>query len=175
MAEFQHLKIELEKIGKELIGFMRSILDKQGHKASGNLDRSFRANVQVSDDLVELNVRSLVDYWERLNDYGVRNTKGVYVSQNVILNWMRQKGNLFSHLSKKDMRQAAYSISHRLASKYPTEFGMNSGKSDFVSKADIIAIELGVYNNIDTALPKEIDEYFKYLEEGGGVIDIFAG
>ena len=26
-----------------------------------------------------------------------------------------------------------------------------------------------------TALPKEIDEYFKYLEEGGGMIDIFAG
>tara|TARA_R100000951_G_scaffold115763_1_gene124978 strand:+ start:825 stop:1352 length:528 start_codon:yes stop_codon:yes gene_type:complete len=175
MAEFQHLKIELEKIGKELIGFMRSILDKQGHKASGNLDKSFRANVQVSDDLVELNVRSLVDYWERLNDYGVRNKKGVYVSQNVILNWMRQKGNLFSHLSKEDMKQAAYSISHRLASKYPTEFGMNSGKSDFVSKADIMATELGVYNNIDTALPKEIDEYFKYLEEGGNVIDIFAG
>lgn len=45
MAEFEHLKIELERVGKELIGFMRSILDEQGHKASGNLDRSFRANV----------------------------------------------------------------------------------------------------------------------------------
>ena len=38
-----------------------------------------------------------------------------------------------------------------------------------------MATELGVYNNIDTALPKEVDEYFKYLEEGGSVIDIFAG
>ena len=77
MAEFQHLKIELERIGKELIGFMRSILNEQDHRASGNLDRSFRANVQVSDDLVELSIKSLVDYWERLNDYGVRKQKQI--------------------------------------------------------------------------------------------------
>ena len=175
MAEFQHLKIELEKIGKELIGFMRSILNEQGHKASGRLDKSFQANVQVSDDLVELNVRSLVDYWERLNDYGVTNTNGVYVSQSVILNWMKQKGSVFSHLSGQEMRRASYNISNKLAQSYPTEFGMNSGRSNFVEKADIMATELGVYNNLDTALPKEVDEYFKYLEEGGSVIDIFAG
>ena len=175
MAEFKYLKIELEKVGKELIGFMRSILNEQGHKASGNLDRSFMSNVNVSDELVELNVRSLVGYWERLNDYGVTNTNGVYVSQNVILNWMRQKGSVFSHLSGSDMKRAAYNISNKLAISYPTEFGINSGRSNFVEKADIMATELGVYNNIDTALPKEIDEYFKYLEEGGGVIDIFAG
>ena len=175
MAEFQHLKIELEKIGKELIGFMRSILNEQGHRASGNLDRSFKSQVNVSTDLVELSVKSLVDYWERLNDYGVTNTNGVYVSQNVILNWMKQKGSVFSHLSGQEMRRAAYNISNKLAQSYPTEFGMNSGRSNFVEKADIMATELGVYNNIDTALPKEIDEYFKYLEEGGNVIDIFAG
>lgn len=176
MAEFQHLKIELERIGKELIGFMRSILNEQNHRASGNLDRSFRANVQVSDDLVELNIKSLVDYWERLNDYGVTNTDGVYVSQSVILNWMKQKGNIFSaNLDKKGMIRVAYKISHKLASQYPTEYGMNSGRSNFVEKADIMATELGVYNNLDTALPKEVDEYFKYLEEGGNVIDIFAG
>ena len=175
MAEFQHLKIELERIGKELIGFMRSILNEQDHRASGNLDRSFRANVQVSDDLVELSVKSLVDYWERLNDYGVTNTGGVYVSRAVILDWMRQKGGVFSHLSGQEKRRAAYNISNKLAQSYPTEFGMNSGRSNFVEKADIMATELGVYNNLDTALPKEIDEYFKYLEEGGNVIDIFAG
>ena len=175
MAEFQHLKIELERIGKELIGFMRSILNEQNHRASGNLDRSFRANVQVSDDLVELSIKSLSDYWERLNDYGVTNTNGVYVSQAVILNWMKQKGSVFSHLSGQEMRRAAYNISNKLAQSYPTEFGMNSGRSNFVEKADIMATELGVYNNLDTALPKEIDEYFKYLEEGGNVIDIFAG
>ena len=175
MAEFQHLKIELEKIGKELIGFMRSILNEQGHRASGNLDRSFKSQVNVSTDLVELSVKSLVDYWERLNDYGVTNTNGVYVSQNVILSWMRQKGSVFSHLSGQEMRRAAYNISNKLAQSYPTEFGMNSGRSNFVEKADIMATELGVYNNIDTALPKEVDEYFKYLEEGGNVIDIFAG
>ena len=175
MAEFQHLKIELEKIGKELIGFMRSILNEQGHRASGNLDRSFKSQVNVSTDLVELSVKSLVDYWERLNDYGVTNTNGVYVSQNVILNWMKQKGSVFSHLSVQEMRRAAYNISNKLAQSYPTEFGMNSGRSNFVEKADIMATELGVYNNIDTALPKEVDEYFKYLEEGGNVIDIFAG
>jgi len=175
MAEFQHLKIELEKIGKELIGFMRSILNEQGHKASGRLDKSFQANVQVSDDLVELNVRSLVDYWERLNDYGVRNTNGVYVSQAVIYEWMKTKSKAFASMDNKTMKRKAYLISHRLLKSYPTQFGMNSGKSDFVAKADIMATELGVYNNIDTALPKEIDEYFKYLEEGGNVIDIFAG
>lgn len=175
MAEFQHLKIELDRIGKELIGFMRSILNEQGHRASGNLDRSFQSQVNVSPDLVELSVKSLVDYWERLNDYGVTNTNGVYVSQSVILNWMRQKGGVFSHLSGQEMRRAAYNISNKLAQSYPTEFGMNSGRSNFVEKADIMATELGVYNNIDTALPKEVDEYFKYLEEGGNVIDIFAG
>jgi hypothetical protein len=175
MAEFQHLKIELDRIGKELIGFMRSILNEQGHRASGNLDRSFQSQVNVSPDLVELSVKSLVDYWERLNDYGVTNTNGVYVSQSVILNWMRQKGGVFSHLSGQEMRRAAYNISNKLAQSYPTEFGMNSGRSNFVEKADIMATELGVYNNIDTALPKEVDEYFKYLEEGGSVIDIFAG
>ena len=175
MAEFQHLKIELERIGKELIGFMRSILNEQGHRASGNLDRSFQSQVNVSPDLVELSVKSLVDYWERLNDYGVTNTNGVYVSQSVIFNWMKQKGNVFSHLSGHEMRRAAYNISNKLAQSYPTEFGMNSGRSNFVEKADIMATELGVYNNIDTALPKEVDEYFKYLEEGGNVIDIFAG
>tara|TARA_R110002020_G_C16073932_1_gene756480 strand:- start:125 stop:652 length:528 start_codon:yes stop_codon:yes gene_type:complete len=175
MAEFQHLKIELERIGKELIGFMRSILNEQDHRASGNLDRSFQSQVNVSPDLIELSVKSLVDYWERLNDYGVTNTGGVYVSSQVILNWMRQKGSVFSHLSGQEMRRAAYSISNKLAQSYPTEFGMNSGRSNFVEKADIMATELGVYNNIDTALPKEVDEYFKYLEEGGNVIDIFAG
>ena len=175
MAEFQHLKIELERIGKELIGFMRSILNEQGHRASGTLDRSFQSQVNVSTDLVELNVRSLVDYWERLNDYGVTNTNGVYVHQRVILDWMRQKGGVFSHLSGQEMRRVAYRISNKLAMSYSTEFGMNSGRSNFVEKADIMATELGVYNNIDTALPKEVDEYFKYLEEGGNVIDIFAG
>lgn len=175
MADFKYLKIELEKVGKELIGFMRSILNEQGHKASGNLDRSFRANVQVSDDLVELNVRSLVDYWERLNDYGVRNTDGVYVNQRVIYDWMKNKTKAFASMDDATMKRKAYLISHRLLTSYPTLFGMNSGKSDFVAKADVMATEMGVYNNIDTALPKEIDEYFKYLEEGGGVIDIFAG
>ena len=175
MAEFQHLKIELERIGKELIGFMRSILNEQGHRASGALDKSFQSQVNVSTDLAELSVKSLVDYWERLNDYGVTNTGGVYVSRQVILDWMRQKGGVFSHLSGQEMRRAAYYISNRLAQSYPTEFGMNSGRSNFIEKADIMATELGVYNNIDTALPKEVDEYFKYLEEGGNVIDIFAG
>ena len=88
---------------------------------------------------------------------------------------MKQKGSVFSHLSGQEMRRTAYNISNKLAQSYPTEFGMNSGRSHFVEKADIMATELGVYNNIDTALPKEIDEYFKYLEEGGNVIDIFAG
>jgi hypothetical protein len=175
MADYKHLKIELERIGKELIGFMRSILDEQGHKASGTLDRSFRANVQASDDLIELSVKSLVGYWERLNDYGVTNTNGVYVHQNVILNWMRAKGNVFGHLSGQEKRRVSYRISQKLEKSYPTEFGMNSGRSNFVEKADLMATELGIYNNLDTALPKEVEEVFKYLEEGGNMIDIFAG
>jgi len=175
MAEFQYLKIELEKIGKELIGFMRSILNEQNHRASGTLDRSFRANVEVSDELVELNVRSLVDYWERLNDYGVSNTSGVYVHQNVILNWMRAKGNIFGNLSGQEMRRVAYRISMKLQQSYPTEFGMNSGRSNFVEKADLMATELGVYNGLDEAFNKAAAEYLKFLDEEGSMIDIVAG
>jgi hypothetical protein len=88
---------------------------------------------------------------------------------------MRAKGNVFGNLSAQEKRRVSYRISQKLERSYPTEFGMNSGRSNFVEKADLMAIELGVYNNLDTALPKEIDEYFKYLEEGGSVIDIFAG
>jgi hypothetical protein len=175
MAEFKYLKIELEKVGKELIGFMRSILNEQGHKASGNLDKSFRANVQVSDELVELNVRSLVDYWERLNDYGVRNTKGVYVTQRVIYDWMKTKSKAFSSMDDKTMKRKAYLISHRLLTSYPTLFGMNSGKSDFVAKADIMATEMGVYNGLDKSFNEAATEYLKFLDDEGSVIDIVVG
>jgi hypothetical protein len=175
MAEFKYLKIELEKVGKELIGFMRSILNEQGHTASGNLDKSFRANVQVSDELVELNVRSLVDYWERLNDYGVRNTKGVYVTQRVIYDWMKTKSKAFSSMDDKTMKRKAYLISHRLLTSYPTLFGMNSGKSDFVAKADIMATEMGVYNGLDKSFNEAATEYLKFLYDEGSVIDIVVG
>tara|TARA_R100000306_G_C4380157_1_gene143843 strand:- start:55 stop:588 length:534 start_codon:yes stop_codon:yes gene_type:complete len=177
MAEFQHLEIELKRIGEQLVKIMRDILRKQDHVASGRLNDSFVYRVDSSSDLVELNIANNAHYWERINDYG-KGSGGLSVEYEVILEWMISSGksSIFGGYSNDEKVRWAKNIARELASKYPTKFGRGDmGRSNFVEKADLIAIQIGLYNNIDTALPKEVDEYFKYLEEGGNVIDIFAG
>ena len=67
MAKF--IEIELRKIAKDLIDIMKQIIIEQKHSASGRLINSFNFRVNVGKEIIDLNLDTSTDYWEKIDSY----------------------------------------------------------------------------------------------------------